>query len=59
MSEVGSGVALFLAFAAFIMHYVISMKLYCMNGCAHFFVYVGGWALMLVSFFVGCIARIP
>lgn len=59
LGEVGGGVALFLGVTAFFMHMAASMKLDGLSGCAVFFLYIGGWALMLVSFFVGCIVVIP
>ena len=57
--EAGPGIALVLGLVAFFMHLTASTKLDGMNGCAVFFLYIGGWVLMLVSFFVGCIAVIP
>jgi hypothetical protein len=40
-----------------ILHMVASVKLgWCRSGCLAAALILGGWALMLVSFFVGCIS---
>lgn len=55
----GGGVAVLSGLIAFPMHFMASMKLESLNGCAVFFLYIGGWVLMLASFFVGCVAFFP
>jgi hypothetical protein len=57
--EAGPGIALVLGLVASFMHLTASLKLDGLNGCAVFFLYVGGWTLMLASFFVGCVASFP
>lgn len=59
MGEAGPGVALVLGIVAFFMHLAASMKLDGMSGCAVFFLYIGGWALMVATFFVGCVVSFP
>ena len=59
LGEVGRVIAPVLGFAAIIIHLASSMNLGSLRGCAVFFIFFGGWALMLASFFVGCVAFFP
>jgi hypothetical protein len=59
MGNAGPGVALMLGVVAFFMHLAASMKLDGMSGWAVSFLYIGGWALMVATFFVGCAVCFP
>lgn len=59
MGNVGASIALALGASAFILHLGVSAKLDVKSGCAVTFAIVGGWALMMASFFVGCLTNAP
>ncbi|MFO1439605.1 MAG: hypothetical protein U1F81_14890 [Verrucomicrobiaceae bacterium] len=51
----GPVVTVFLGVVSFVLHLVVSMKINNVNGCA----VIGGWVLMVASFFVGCLVNFP
>ena len=56
---VGKGVAVVLCVVAFVLHLFASSKMDGAKGCALFFFFIGGWALMVVIFFGGCALSFP
>lgn len=57
--QAGPGMATVLGVIAFFVHFVGCSQIKGAGGCATFFLFVGGWALMLGTFFVGCLTFAP
>lgn len=56
---VSNRVAMILGAVAFVLHLFASTKMDGTKGCAVLFFLIGGWALMVVTFFGGCALSFP